>query len=76
MHLTYTYDQKGYAIYYKGKPILAVRIAQNANGCANNELLFKKQAEREIEKILNNNINPLVQHFMYQIDMEMELCVS
>lgn len=68
--LTYSYGTRGYTVFYKGKPIYGVGIHSSANGCKANLRLFKQQAEMEINKILNNCINPFMQQLILKIDME------
>lgn len=43
--LSYSYDTKGYMMYYKGKPIGGAGIDKYAKGCKANLKLFKEQAE-------------------------------
>lgn len=49
----YSYNTKGYMLYYKDKPIGGVGIDKHAKGCRSNLKLFREQAEYDKRAILN-----------------------
>lgn len=51
--ISYSYNTRGYMLYYKGKPIGGAGIDKNAKGCRSNLKLFKEQAELDKRAILN-----------------------
>ena len=49
----YEYNKRGYMLYYKGKSIGGAGIEKSAKGCRSNLKLFREQAERDIQSIIN-----------------------
>lgn len=49
----YSYDTRGYMMYYKDKPIGGAGISKNAKGCRANLKLFKEQADCEKRRIIS-----------------------
>ena len=49
----YSYDTRGYMMYYKDKPIGGAGISKEAKGCRANLKLFKEQAEIEKRRIVS-----------------------
>ena len=50
--IRYTYDTRGYMMYYKGKPIGGAGIDRSAKGCRSNLKLFRELAEVTKRNIL------------------------
>lgn len=48
----YSYDTRGYMLYYKGKPIGGAGISKEAKGCRANLKLFRNGAEFDKNSIL------------------------
>lgn len=55
--ISYSYNTKGYMLYYKGKPIGGAGIDKNVKGCRSNLRLFKEQAEFDKRAIINGYAN-------------------
>lgn len=51
--ITYSYDTKGYMLYYKDKPIGGAGIDKYAKGCRSNLKFFREQAAHDKRAILN-----------------------
>ena len=51
--ISYSYNTKGYMLYYKNKPIGGAGIDKHAKGCRSNLKLFREQAEHDKRAILN-----------------------
>ena len=51
--ITYTYNKKGYTLYYKGKPVGGAGVDKYAKGCPSNVWLFQESAKLEKQAILN-----------------------
>lgn len=66
----YSYDSRGYMMYYKDKPIGGAGINKKAKGCLANVKLFKEQAELEKNRILNGFINSYMLENIRKIDEE------
>ena len=50
-NLSYSYDKKGYKLFYKGVCIGGAGISKEAKGCISDIKLFKELAEREVNRI-------------------------
>ena len=50
--ITYSYDTRGYMMYYKGNPIGGAGIAKSAKGCRANLKLFREQAAATKRELL------------------------
>lgn len=50
--VSYTYDTRGYMMYYKDQPIGGAGILPSAKGCRSNLKLFKHSAEIDKHRIL------------------------
>ena len=53
--LYYTYDTKGYMLYYKEQPIGGAGIDKHAKGCRSNLKLFRDLGAYEKRCILNGH---------------------
>ena len=49
----YSYNTRGYMMYYKDKPIGGAGISKDAKGCRANLKLFREQAELEKRRIVS-----------------------
>lgn len=50
--ISYSYNTRGYMMYYKGKPIGGAGISKTAKGCRSNLKLFKDAAEATKRQLL------------------------
>lgn len=66
----YSYDTRGYMMYYKDKPIGGAGIGKEAKGCRANLKLFKEQAEIEKRRILSGLISKYMLEQIQKIDKE------
>lgn len=71
--LSYSYDTKGYMMYYKGKPIGGAGIDKYAKGCKANLKLFKEQAELTKKRLLNGHGDKYMRDNILAIDKEVYL---
>lgn len=51
--ITYSYDTRGYMMYYKGEPIGGAGILKSAKGCRANLKLFREQAAATKRELLS-----------------------
>lgn len=69
--LYYTYDTKGYMLYYKDQPIGGAGIDKHAKGCRANLKLFSELGAHEKRCILNGyGRTDLVKNIQAIIDKE------
>lgn len=66
----YSYDSRGYMMYYKGKPIGGAGISKTAKGCRANVKFFKEQAEIEKSRVLKGFISSYMLENIKKIDEE------
>lgn len=66
----YSYDTRGYMMYYKGKPIGGAGLAKGVSGCRANLKIFKEQAEIEKRRIINGLISAYTLMEIRKIDEE------
>ena len=66
----YSYDTRGYMMYYKDKPIGGAGLAKGVSGCRANLKLFKQQAEVEKRRIVNGIISEYMLKQIQKIDKE------
>ncbi|MEE1302265.1 MAG: hypothetical protein UHD64_05715 [Bacteroidales bacterium] len=66
----YSYDTRGYMMYYKGKPIGGAGLGKGVSGCRANLKLFKEQAEIEKRRILKGFISEYMLKEIRKIDEE------
>ena len=66
----YSYDTRGYMMYYKGKPIGGAGLAKGVSGCRANLKLFKEQADLEKRRIVNGFISKYMLEAIQKIDEE------
>ena len=66
----YSYDTRGYMMYYKGKPIGGAGLGKGVSGCRANLKLFKEQAEIEKRRIVNGIISEYMLKEIKKIDEE------
>lgn len=59
--LWYEYSTRGYTLYYKDKPIGGAGILTSAKGCRANLELFKEQAKKDKQAILNGCDKPYLE---------------
>lgn len=72
----YSYDTRGYMMYYKDKPIGGAGLAKGVSGCRANLKLFKEQAELEKRRILNGIISKYMLEEIQKNDNEETKCLS
>ena len=70
----YSYNTRGYMMYYKDKPIGGAGISKEAKGCRANLKLFREQAEIEKRRIVNGIINRYMLKEIQKIDEEELKC--
>lgn len=68
----YSYDTRGYVMYYKDKPICGAGIDKYAKGCRANLKLFRECAERTKRQILAGYIDEYTKDLIRKIDASME----
>lgn len=66
----YSYDTRGYMIYYKGRPIGGAGIDKSAKGCRLNLKLFRDYAESEVKSICAGYVSPHMLDEIKKIDSE------
>lgn len=66
----YSYNTRGYMMYYKDKPIGGAGLGNGVRGCRANLKLFKEQAEVEKRRILNGFISEYMLKEIQKIDEE------
>lgn len=66
----YSYDSRGYMMYYKDKPIGGAGISKTAKGCRANVKMFKEQAEYEKNRIIRGVISSYMLENIRKIDEE------
>lgn len=71
----YSYDTRGYMMYYKGKPIGGAGLGKGVSGCRANLKLFKEQAELEKRRIVNGLISKYMLEAIQKIDEEETKCL-
>lgn len=66
----YSYDTRGYMLYYKDKPIGGAGLGKGVSGCRANLKLFKEQAEIEKRRIVNGIISEYMLKKIQKINEE------
>lgn len=66
--ISYSYDTRGYMMYYKGQPIGGAGILKSAKGCRSNLKLFREQAAAEKRNLLAGRGSPLMMKYIREID--------
>lgn len=66
----YSYDTRGYMMYYKDKPIGGAGLGKGVKGCRANLKLFREQAEIEKRRILNGVISNYMLEQIQKINEE------
>lgn len=63
--ITFTYNTKGYMLYYKGHCIGGAGIDKHAKGCRSNLKLFRECAEQDKRKIVTGHGS---RYYLYEIE--------
>ena len=71
--ITYSYDTRGYMMYYKGEPIGGAGILKSAKGCRANLNLFKEQAAATKRQLLSGRGDKYMLDEIAKIDKEKDL---
>lgn len=66
----YSYDTRGYMIYYKGRPIGGAGIDKSAKGCRSNLKLFRDCADSEVNSICAGYVSQYMLDEIKKIDSE------
>jgi len=64
----YEYNNRGYMMFYKGKPIGGAGISREAKGCRSNLKLFRDSAENTKRAILAGRIDAFMREEIVKID--------
>ena len=68
--ISYTYDTRGYMMFYKGKPIGGAGISKNAKSHRGNLKLFRDAAEATKNQILRGCIDEFMRNEIIKIEKE------
>lgn len=66
----YTYNTRGYMLYYKNQPIGGAGISKYAKGCRSNLSLFKELGEATKRDLLNGRANNFMWEAINAIDSQ------
>lgn len=70
--ISYSYDTRGYMMYYKGRPIGGGGIAKDAKGCRSNLSLFRHYGEVTKKELVAGRGNAYMCACIMAIDYEEE----